>query len=231
MGTLIPESFLALREAVERIATAMFSGLPDQPNVTRLKELGVDVADGDARQEAVSKIWSAVDSGKLQAFVVGPGHSEPKCLTSAISKGIPLLRSPRGGDLRFFRPSKVGYAEFARWFGPDLSMVSVIFRETEIILLGQSILRSRRQKSLKRPAERRGRPSRQIEVESVVRDIVQKSKWVSTESLKKLTQLVNRHAQCLKNVSEDTVGRALRKIFIETGDRRFERVCQRRRAA
>jgi hypothetical protein len=231
MGTLIPEGFLALREAVERIATAMYSGQPDQPNVTRLRGLGIDVADGDARHQAVSKIWSAVDAGTLQAFVVGPGHSEPKCLTSAISKGIPLLRSPRGGDLRFFRPRKLGYAEFARWFGPDLSMVSVIFRDKEIGRLARSVLRLRRRKSQGPSAEGRGRPSLQIEIETVVRDIVLKRKWISSESLKKLTQLVNRHAQCLKNVSEDTVGRTLRKIFIETGDRRFERVCQRRRAA
>jgi hypothetical protein len=120
MGRLIPEGFLTLREASQRIATAIFSGQPDRPNVTRVRELGFD-----ARDEAIEKIWTAVDSGKLQAFVVGPHcNGGPKRLTSAISKGIPLLRSTKGGDLRFFRPSNEAYDEFARWFGPDVSHLS-----------------------------------------------------------------------------------------------------------
>jgi hypothetical protein len=232
MGNLIPEGFLTLREASERVATAIFSGQPDQPLVTRLRELGLDVADGEARNQAISKIWTAVDTGKLQAFVVGPSHhSEPKRLTSAISKGIPLLRSSKGGDLKFFRPINDGYDEFARWFGPDLSMVSVIFREAEIGRLARSVLQSRRRRLLRNVPEKRGRPSRRSEVESVVRDLVLKRKWISPQSLKTLTLLVNRHGEWINNVSQDTVERVLAKIYAETGDRRFERVRRTRRAA
>jgi hypothetical protein len=232
MGSLVREGCLTIREASERIASAIFCAQPDQPNVARLRELGFDVADGQAREEAISKIWAAVDNGKIQAFVVGPRRDGVlKRLTSTVSKGIPLLRSRGGGDLRFFRPSNEGYDEFARWFGPDLSMVSVIFREAEIGRLVRCILQSRRRKLLRDPVEKRGRPSRQIEVESVVCDMVLKRKWCSTQSLKALTLLVNRHGKWLNDVSEDTVERVLTKIYKETGDRRFERVRRTRRAA
>jgi hypothetical protein len=190
MGSLIPTGFLTIREASERIASAIFSGKPDRPKVTRLRELGFDVADGEALEEAVAKIWTEVDKGKLTTFVVGPGHNgNLKRLTPAVSKGIPLLRSRGGGDLRFFRPAHEGYEEFARWFGPDLSMVCVIFREVEITRVVRSLLRCRRRKLLRNPAERRGRPSRQNEIESVIRDMVVKRKWSATQSLKAAIEL------------------------------------------
>jgi hypothetical protein len=126
VARLIPKGFLTLRQAAEKIAIAMYSGVPDRPVVKQHRETGLDIDDGAATDDANSKIWTAVDRGKLHAFVVGPRSRAPLKLPARLSREIPLLRSPRGGDFNFLRPGKPIHHEFAEWFGPDLSKVSVL---------------------------------------------------------------------------------------------------------
>lgn len=228
MTNLIPEGFLTVRNAAERIASALYSGQPDRPIVTQFRDQGLDVADGEAIENAISKIWSAVDRNKVHALVFNAARPEPISLPSSLSKGIPLLRSPRGGNLTFLRHRNPSFGEFANRFGSDLGTVSVVFRETEINRLARTLFRARRRKISAAGPKKRGRPSRKSDVKPIIQEIVDKHKWLPTQSLKALTREVNRRGKWPDDVSDETVDRVLGEIHGETGDRRFERV---RRAA
>jgi hypothetical protein len=228
VARLIPKGFLTLRQAADKIAIAMYSGVPDRPVVKQNREFGFDVDDGAAIDDAISNIWSAVDKGKLQSFVAGPKRPTPLKLSASMSKGIPLLRNPRGGNFNFLRPGKPIHHEFVEWFGPDLSNVSVVFLELEVTRLARTLLRARRRKAAIVGAKKAGRPSLQAEVTSTVREVVEKGIWSATESLKALTTEVNRRSRELKPISDDTVARALDQLHDQMGDRRFERVRRKR---
>ncbi len=226
MTSLIPEGFLTLQKAAEKLTSALYSGKPERAIVRQYREKGLDGADGDAIDDAISKIWSAVDRDKLHALVFSASRSEPLGLPSDLSQGIPLLRNSRGGNLRFLRPSNKNFEEFSRRFGPDLSVVSVVFRETEINRLARALLQARRRKISAARTSRRGRPSRRNDVKPIIYEIVAQRKWHPTQSLKTLTREVNHRGKWMNDVSDDTVERALSEIHRETGDRRFERVRQ-----
>jgi hypothetical protein len=153
--------FLSIREAAEKLAVALFAGTADRPLVRRIKETGFDVADGEAVAAGVESIWVAVDGGSLAAFVVGPGRTTPMKFSAAMSKEVPLLRNPRGGDFNFLRPSKPVHHRFVQWFGRDLDLtqVTVVFRETDVAKLVRTLLRARRCKVAARGEKARGRPS------------------------------------------------------------------------
>jgi hypothetical protein len=224
MSRLIPEGFLTIRQAAEELAVAIYSGEPERAEVKRLRETEGDVADGVAIAAAISQLWSAADRGKIQAFVVGPTGGVPLKLTTAMSKGIPHLRSPRGGTLHLLRPSNPYHKQFAEWFGPDLSTVSVVFRGPEVTKLARTLLRARRRRAASAAAKSVGRPSRKLEVKTLIPKLVDQGRWSPTQSIKALTKEVNRAGKWSKNVSDDTVGRALDQLHAETADRRFERV-------
>ena len=79
---LVPDGFLTIREAAERLAVGLYSGEPDPLLVEQHKKSGFDVADGAAIDEAIATLWKAVDKGDLQAFVVGPTNPNPLKLTA-----------------------------------------------------------------------------------------------------------------------------------------------------
>jgi len=95
MRGLIPDGFLTMRQAAAKLAAAMYSGMPDRAIVQSVRELGLDVADGTALDDAVSEIWAAVDRGKLNLFLIGARREAPLKFPPELSKGIPLFRSPR----------------------------------------------------------------------------------------------------------------------------------------
>jgi hypothetical protein len=222
MSRLVPDGFLTIRQAAEKLAVAMYSGIPDRLTVKGFKELGIVVADGAANDEAFDEIWVAVDGGKIQTFVVGRGRVEALKLSDRMSKSIPGLRHPRGADFSLLRPRNPLRKQFVEWFGPDLSVIAIMFRETEIDRLARTLLRARRRRVASSGASTAGRPQRQVEVKAIIREVVDQGARRPTESMKALTREVNRRVD--KLVSDDTVRRALDDLHRETGDRRFERV-------
>jgi len=52
-------------------------------------------------------------------------------------------------------------------------------------------------------------------------ELVDQSKWSTSQSIKALTQLINRKLTLKRNVSDNSVGRALDGWYTETGERRF----------
>ena len=75
LTNLIPEGFLTVRGAAEKIASALYAGEPNRPIVTQHRDQELNVADGEAIDEATSKIWSAVDRNKLDALIFNPAQS------------------------------------------------------------------------------------------------------------------------------------------------------------
>ena len=225
MARLIPEGFLTGTQAAERLAVALYSGVADRDIVKRRRDEGYDVADGKAIEDAFSELWAAVDCGTVQALGIGPTGKGPLKLSASMTQEIPLLRASHVGNFNFLRPNNRNFRQFCDWFGRDLSNVTLVFHEAEIKRLARNLLRTRRRRKVSPPgAKTRGRPRLQQEVQTVIAEIIQQGKWQPTESLKTLTGRVNRKGNWPKLVSEDTVGRALDTLYVETKDRRFDRV-------
>jgi hypothetical protein len=210
-------------QAVEMLQPSMFAGVPDQVVVIKLRQKGVNVKDGLATDHAIAEIWKAVDSGTVRPMVVGGRPRRIIRLPPDITEQIPTLRSPRGRGFTFLRPSKPAFHKLAGWFGPDLSNITLAFRETEIRKLGRRLIRTRRRAS-DGVKKRRERPSRQEAVRSVIREIIESRKWNPLMGVKALAQAVNRAGKWAKPVSEDTVARALDQLYEEMQDRRYKRV-------
>jgi hypothetical protein len=216
-------------EAAEMLQPSMFAGIPDQAAVTKLRQIGVNARDGLATDRAIAEIWNAVDSGAVRAMLVGGRPRRIVRLDPAITKQIPILRSPRGRGFTFLRPSNPAFHQLAGWFGPDLSNIILAFREAEIQKLARRLRRTRRRMPVSDNTKRRiGRPSRQAAVEPVIRKLVEGGEWNPLMGLKALARAVNRGGNWVKSVSEDTVGRALDQIFEKTQDRRYARARRNR---
>jgi hypothetical protein len=209
------------REAAATIEDALFSGVPDRAPVLKFRAAEGDVADGTANKAAVSKLWEAVDKGMLRAVAVGGRPRRIVRLSADMTKGIPFLR--RCGDFTFLRPRNEHYAQIVAWFGLDLANITLAFRERDLEKLTPAIRRTRRRASRPSPGPKKsaGRPKAVPEVKSCIREVIEQKKWIATESMKALTQQVNRKLP--RGVSEDTVTRAFDKLYEETGDRQFQR--------
>jgi hypothetical protein len=225
MSLMIPDGLLTGTQTAERLAVALYSGVADREIVKRYRDEGYDVADGEAIEDAFSELWTAVDAGKVQPLAVGPTGKGPLKLSASMTREIPLLRGPRVGNFNFLRPNNQNFRHFCEWFGRDLSNVTLVFRATEIKRLAKTLLRTRRRRVVSPPGARsRGRPRLQREVQTVIAEIIRQGRWIPFQSLKALTALVNWKISRPKPISDDTVRRALDALFVETKDRRFDRV-------
>jgi hypothetical protein len=220
---VLPIGYVTLLQAAEMLQASMFGGVPDQEAVIGLRQMGVNVRDGSATDRAVGEIWKAVDSGTIRPMVVGGRPRRIIRLPPDITEQIPTLRSPRGRGFTFLRPSNPAFHELGGWFGPDISNITLAFRETEIRKLGRRLIRSRRRAS-DGVRKRRGRPSRQEAVRSVIREIIETRKWNPLMGVKALAKAANRAGKWASPISEDTVARALDQLHEETQDRRYKRV-------
>jgi hypothetical protein len=230
MTAVLPIGYVTTLQAAEMLQPSMFAGVPDQAVVTRLRQMGMNVRDGLATDRAITEIWNAIDSGAVRAMVVCGRPRRIVRLDPAITKQIPILRSPRGRGFTFLRPSNPAFHQLAGWFGPDLSNVTLAFRETEIQKLARRLTRTRRRMSASDGTKRRiGRPSRQAAVEPVIRELVEGGKWNPLMGLKALARAANRRGHWAKSMSEDTVGRALDQVYEKTQDRRYARARRNRR--
>jgi hypothetical protein len=230
MTDALPLGYVTLLQAAEMLQPSMFGGTPDQPSVVRLRQMGENVGDGMATDRAIAEIWKAVDSRTVRPMVIGGPRARIIRLTPAITKQIPNLRSPRGRGFTFLRPSNPAFHQFAGWFGPDISNITLAFRQTEIRKLAGRLIRTRRRISMSGGKKRRiGRPSRQAVLEPIICKLVEGGKWNQLMGLKALTSAVNRRVDSPKLVSEDTVARTLDGIYERTQDRRYARARRNRR--
>jgi hypothetical protein len=226
MAELVPMGYLSRREAVDVIVHTLFAGTPDQPHVIRLREQGIDAADGVAIDEANAGLWRGVDEGKVEAFAVGP-NGQLLRIEGSLTEQVPWLRDPRGGDFTYSRPGTSAHAKLVAQFGPNLGSIYLAFREQDVKKWARSLLRGRRRRVsiVGRPPV--GRPSRKAAVMPAIRKLVSDHKWNATMSVKTLTHLINRDLKPNKPISEDTVTRALDELYQETGERAFQRTVRK----
>jgi hypothetical protein len=132
---------------------------------------------------------------------------------------IPLLKSLAVADFTYLRPSHFLFARYQGLFGRDLSKVELGVNERQVHKLARAtVLRARRRKQSDKP---RGRPSLVSKVDPVIREIVDSGKWSANKSQKELALLVRRKVE---GVSASTVTRVLDAIYLESEDRRFQRI-------
>jgi len=227
---VLPAGYVTLLPAADILQRSMFAGVPDQAAVIRFREMGMNVRDGAARDRAIEEIWKAVDLGTVRPMIIGGRPRRIVRLSPAMTEQIPTLRSPRGGGFTQLRPRNSAFHQLAAWFGPDLSNITLAFRETEIQKLARRLMRTRR-RTLRSDGKKKqkGRRSRQPAVRPVIQKIIESAKWNPTMGVKALTWLVNRMGKWPQAMSEDTVARALDQLHEETQDRRYERIRRTRR--
>jgi hypothetical protein len=226
MTTVLPSGYVTILDAAEMLQAAMHAGVPDLPIVTKLRQEGLEVNDGPARDRAIAELWKAVDKGALRSMAIGGRPRRVVRLDAQFTRSVPALRSPRGRGFTLLRQSNAAYHDLASWFGPSFHTAAVAFRVTEIQKLARRLMRARR--IAQRRKKGRGRPSLMATVQRVIRDVVDRRKWDATMTMKALTREVNRAGKWEQLISQDTVTRALDGLYEQTGDRRFERVRQPR---
>ncbi len=226
MAELVPLGYLSRREAVDLIVCSLFAGILDQPHVIKLREQGIEVADGADLDKANEELWRGVDQGKVKVVAVGQ-NGQLLRIEGILTKEVPWLRDPRGGDFTFSRPGTSAHTKLVAQFGPNLGSIYLACREQDVKKWARSLLRERRRSVsiVGRPPV--GRPSRKTAVMPVIRKLVADNKWNAIMSVKTLTHLVNRDLQPNKPISEDTVTRAIDQLYQETGNRAFQRIVRK----
>ena len=184
MTVALPNGYVSILEAADMLLPAMYAGVPDSSAVTRLRQEGLDVMDGSARDTALAEIWNAVGEGKLRPMAIGGQPRRVERLNAASTRQIPLLRSPRVRGFTALRVSNPAFRELASCFGPHLSTADLAFRELEIRRLARKLNRTRR-KALKSMGPRqRGRPSRQPLVRSIIEALIEEGEFLPLNGLK-----------------------------------------------
>src|SRR5262245_36740189 len=210
MTTVVPIGYVTILEAADILETAMHLGVPGLPVVVKLREQGLEVNDGPARNLAIAEIWKAVDGGALRSVAIGGRPRRIVTLSARFTKSVPGLRSPGGRGFTFLRASNPACHELSNWFGPSFHSATLAFRETEVRKLGRTVMRRRRTaRGVNGETKRRGRASIIAAVQTVIKDVVGRRKWNPTMTMKALVREVNRTRKMPQLVSRDTVIRAL----------------------
>lgn len=223
MSAILPDGLVAFRDASATVAHALFSGEPERLEVIQLRiSLGHHVGDGVASSKANAAIWRAVDDGSLRLVAVGGRPRRTIELDPDFTQGIPLLR--RVQSFVYLRPWHPEWEQVTGWFGINVATIALAFHDKEVKKLANRLRRARQRARPSTAKSNAGRPSNQQSVRQSVELIVNRRQWTTKRSIKELTVLVNRSAVTSKEVSEDTVLRALNWLDENTHDRRYARV-------
>jgi hypothetical protein len=129
MSAVLPNGYVTILEAADLLSRAMYAGVPDLSLVSRLREEGLDVRDGQARDRAIAEIWTAVDEARLRTLAIGGRPRRIVRLDPELTKSIPGLRGPRGRGFTLLRQSNHNYHQLASWFGSLLPTAVLAFQE------------------------------------------------------------------------------------------------------
>jgi hypothetical protein len=220
MTRILPVGLLTFHEAVEMIEDAMFAGMPDQAAVVEARgRYGADVGDVNACRKAAVELWKGVDSKTVRPLAVGGLRRRVLRLKPDQTLAITALR--RTGDFTMLRPRNPEYGEISRWFGADqMANVTLAFRESDVGKLC-SRLKQVRRRTARSSGGKPGRPTIQALLRPHILEAMKQGKWNTMGSMKALTLLIGRAIGT--GVSEDSVTRALDKLYADTSDRRFLR--------
>jgi hypothetical protein len=173
MTTVLPIGYVTLLEAAEMLQPAMHAGVPDTVRVTELRQRGLEVSDGAARDRAIAELWKAVDKKTLRSWAIGGSPRRIVRLAAHFTKSVPLLRSPRGRGLTFLRSSNPAFHELREAFEGPFHGATLIFRALDVQKLAGRLMRTRRTaRRADGHKKSRGRPSVIAPVQSVIRDVI-----------------------------------------------------------
>jgi hypothetical protein len=192
MITVLPIGYVTILEAADMLQPAMHAGVSDSSMVTKLRQEGLEVNDGSARDRAITELWKAVDKGTLRSMAIGGSPRRVIRLDARFTQSAPTLRSPRGRGFTFLRPSNPAFHELSAVFGNSFHAVTLVFRETEMQKLAGRLMRRRRTAQRADGRNGRGRPSFIATVQRSIKDVVDRRKWNATMTMKALTREVNR---------------------------------------
>lgn len=226
MSALVPVGYLSRREAIDIIVHSLFSSLPDRPELTELREKGIDAADGGAIDVANAELWRGVDRSKIEVLACG-ANGQFFRMDVGLTEQVPYLRNPRGGGFTFSRPGTSAHDKLVAQFGTNLGGISLVFLRIDVEKWARSLLRKRRRHASAVGKRQIGRPGRQVLALPVICKLIGEKEWNATMSLKMLAQKVNRRVDADKPISEATVTRALDKLYEETGHRQFQRIVRK----
>jgi hypothetical protein len=237
MMRLLPEGYISRHEAVAILERALFAGEMESSTVRSLRANGLSVREREARTKAVEALWKGVDEGHVHAFVVSGGLGAIMTLMPDQTKQVPMLQHPDGGTFDYLRRHNRLHDDLVdalrkssgngRVSAADLSRLSLAFRPDEVEQYARRVLRTRRRRQ-RSDGRLRGRPNKLDRVEAVILDIKQKKGWNPTESIKRMTQLINRKLSPEEHVGETTVARALDRLYVKSGNREFQRTNKRK---
>src|SRR6266481_5674448 len=98
MTSVLPIGYVTLLEAAEMLQPAMHAGLPDSSRVTELRQRGLEVSDGAARDRAIAELWKAVDKNTLRSRAIGGSPRRIVRLEAHFTRSVPLRAAPAAGD-------------------------------------------------------------------------------------------------------------------------------------
>src|SRR5712671_1622904 len=139
MTSVLPIGYVTLLEAAEMLQPAMHAGIPDSSRVAELRQKGLEVSDGAARDRAIAELWKAVGKDSLRSWAIGGSPRRIVRLDAHFTRSVPLLRSPRGRGLTFLRPSKPAFHELSKAFGASFRSAALIFQASEVEKLGRRL--------------------------------------------------------------------------------------------
>jgi hypothetical protein len=220
MNMLLPQGLISLHEARSIFERVLFAGIPDRPVVARSKkQFDTDVGDGSAQKSAAEALWGAIDREQLHPWLIGGNPPKKMRLARPVANSIPMLRET--GGLSFLRPKVAAYKTITSAFGADLVDVHLAFRSDEVRKAAKRALRFRRTAAKRSPLTSRGRRSSFVDVGPVIEQLIDSKQWDTSQSVKRLTQLVNRSRTIKIDISEDSVARFLARLHDENGNRKF----------
>jgi len=239
-GTILPDGFLGISNAVDRLTRAMWSGLPRPIPVQaiRRQEPRLRVRYGPWRDQAGCRLRAAAVSGELPVYVVGKAQagsrkgtssdiSTPlKVATDVLSRLItsrgnltdyPIRPSLKiaGGDEKLFAALAIGHLvlranDFDSW-------------------LQQERVRGTWPSQGSKSGRRVGRPTKQTSVvRRAVIALAHHKKWRGRDGIAKLHRLLVDTGQ-MDVPSQDTLARLVTRMHREIGDPALSRKVRARR--
>lgn len=232
MPAIVPDGYTRLREAILAVAAMRHAGLEAHEAVKKAREEGYESRFTREELEARAKVlWTEIDKDKISVWIEQTTSGRLLKIDAALLDGIPNLRRYSGGDLTYLRPQHLLYMHLEKRFPrkkgqvwPDwLKRFQLLVRDTELKSVEAKIRQLRKlQKSRPASSTLPGRPIKTTKAMPSIKSIVESGKWAFPDTLKKLTNLVNRATPDM-SLSDRTVERALQELFEETADNRYHR--------
>lgn len=236
----IPDGFMRMLDAIDRLTRAMYSGVgrPDPVTAIKRQERRLPVRFGPWKDKAGQLLKAAAVSGALPVYVVGDGRARPEKQAASVA-GVPIqlpkevllrLVTPRGYFTdRPIRPSlKIAGGDQSLFMA--LSEGWLVLRDSEFdAWFKRERAKGKWPSQGSRTRRRVGRPTKQSShLRSAIEKFVAAGMWRGRDGISKLHRLLIDEGM-LQVPSEDTLARFVDRLYSETGASALRRQARLRR--